>query len=108
MILSDNGAPTNINSTRIDGASSGGIIDSTLTYVPGLEAIQEVNVVTNSFDAEQGLAGGAAVSIQIKSGSNSFHGSMFEYHTDQHLKAYQWAPDRTQPNPKYVSNHYGS
>ena len=106
--FSANGAPTNINSTRIDGASSGGIIDSTLTYIPGLEAIQEVNVVTNSFDAEQGLAGGAAVSIQIKSGSNSLHGSLFEYHTDQHLKAYQWAADRTQPNPKYLNNQYGA
>ncbi|PWU05464.1 MAG: hypothetical protein C5B51_14470 [Terriglobia bacterium] len=106
--FSANGAPTNINSTRIDGASSGGIIDSALTYIPSLEAIQEVNVVTNSFDAEQGLAGGAAVSIQIKSGSNSLHGSLFEYHTDQHLKAYQWAADRTQPNPKYINNQYGA
>jgi hypothetical protein len=106
--FSANGTPTNINSTRIDGTTSGGIIDSTLTYIPGLEAIQEVNVVTNSFDAEQGLAGGAAVSIQIKSGSNSLHGSGFWYHTDQHLKAYQWAADRTQPNPKYINNQYGA
>jgi len=106
--FSANGTPTNINSTRIDGAASGGIIDSNLTYIPALEAIQEVNVVTNSFDAEQGLAGGAAVSIQIKSGSNAFHGSAFEYHADQHLKAYQWAADRTQPNPKYLNNQFGA
>ena len=106
--FSANGTPTNINSTRIDGAASGGIIDSNLTYIPALEAIQEVNVVTNSFDAEQGLAGGAAVSIQIKSGSNAFHGSAFEYHSDQHLKAYQWAADRTQPNPKYLNNQFGT
>ncbi len=106
--FSVNGTPTNINSTRIDGVSSGGIIDSTLTYLPALEAIQEVNVVTNSFDAEQGLAGGAAISLQIKSGSNAIHGSLFGFHTDQHLKAYQWAADRTQPKPKYINNQYGA
>ena len=106
--FSANGTPTNINSTRIDGVASGGIIDSNLTYLPALEAIQEVNVVTNAFDAEQGLAGGAAVSLTIKSGSNSLHGSGLWFHTDQHLKAYQWAADRTQPKPKYINNQMGA
>jgi hypothetical protein len=106
--FSANGTPTNINSTRIDGVASGGIIDTNLTYLPALEAIQEVNVVTNSFDAEQGLAGGAAISLQIKTGTNSIHGSAFGYHTDQHLKAYQWAADRTQPKPKYLDNQFGA
>ena len=106
--FSANGTPTNINSTRIDGVASGGIIDSNLTYLPALEAIQEVNVVTNAFDAEQGLAGGAAVSLTIKSGSNAIHGSGLWFHTDQHLKAYQWAADRTQPAPKYINNQMGA
>jgi hypothetical protein len=88
--------------------ASGGIIDSNLTYLPALEAIQEVNVVTNSFDAEQGLAGGAAISLQIKTGTNSIHGSAFGYHADQHLKAYQWAADRTQPKSKYLDNQFGA
>jgi hypothetical protein len=59
-----------------------------VSYIPTLESIQEVNVVTNSMDAEQGLAGGAAVNVQTRSGSNAFHGSGFEYHSDQHLKAW--------------------
>jgi hypothetical protein len=46
-----------------------------------------VNVVTNSFDAEQGMAGGAAVNVQIKSGGNSFHGEAHEFHTDQNFAA---------------------
>jgi hypothetical protein len=56
-----------------------------VSYIPTLESIQEVNVVTNSMDAEQGLAGGAAVNVQTRSGSNAIHGSAFEHHTDQHL-----------------------
>src|SRR5213593_3713952 len=106
--FSVNGTPTNINNFSIDGTNSRGVIDSAFTYIPALEAVQEVSVVTNSFDAEQGLAGGAAIALQIKSGSNAVHGSLFGFHTDQHMKAYQWAADRTQPKPKYIYNQYGA
>jgi len=42
-------------------------------YNPALESIEQVNVVTNAFDAEQGLAGGTAINLQIKSGTNLCH-----------------------------------
>src|SRR3989454_1526762 len=106
--FSVNGTPTNINNFSIDGTNSRGVIDATFTYIPALEAVQEVSIVTNSFDAEQGLAGGAAIALQIKSGSNDVHGSLFGFHTDQHMKAYQWAADRSQPKPKYIYNQYGA
>jgi len=106
--FSVNGTPTNINNFSIDGTNSRGVIDATFTYIPALEAVQEVSIVTNSFDAEQGLAGGAAIALLIKSGSNDVHGSFFGFHTDQHLKAYQWAADRSQPKPKYINNQYGA
>src|SRR6267378_731109 len=67
--FSVNGTPTNINNFSIDGTNSRGVIDSTFTYIPALEAVQEVSVITNSFDAEQGLAGGAAIAWRIKGGS---------------------------------------
>src|SRR2546427_11293154 len=65
-------------------------------------------MVTSSVDAEQGLAGGAAIALQIKSGSNDVPGSFSGFHTDQHLKASQWAADRSQPKPKYINNQYGA
>src|SRR5437867_10449239 len=61
--FSVNGTPTNINNFSIDGTNSRGVIDSTFTYIPALETVQEVTIVTNSFDAEQGLAGGAAIAF---------------------------------------------
>src|SRR5262249_37070861 len=71
-----NGVSRSINNTRIDGASSiNPWLPHITAYVPSLEAIQTVNVVSNSFDAEQGLAGGAAISVQLKSGTNQLHGS---------------------------------
>jgi len=62
-------------------------------------------------DAEQGLAGGAAVNVQTRSGSNVVRGSGFDYHTDQHLKAWPMRFDdaalNTGKKPKQSYNEYG-
>jgi hypothetical protein len=107
-----NGTSDDQNSTRVDGVSTYNILlPHVVSYIPTLESLQEVNIVTNSFDAEQGLAGGAAVNLQTKSGTNQLHGSAFEYHTNNHLKAW---PDRidnpelnTGNKPKLVYNQFG-
>src|SRR5262249_34378200 len=83
-----NGTTHSTNNTPIDGASNTHIFHTYLSaYVPSLEGIDAVNVVTNSLDAEQGLVGGAAINVTIKSGTNEFHGSAFEHHTNSSLKA---------------------
>jgi hypothetical protein len=103
-----NGASRSINNTRLDGASSTNIwLPHIVAYVPTLESIETVNVVTNSFDAEQGLAGGAAINVQIRSGTNDLHGSLFEYHTNQHLKAKPFFLPQGQGKPKLVYNEFG-
>ena len=56
--------------------------------------IETVQVVTNSFDAEQGMAGGAAVNVQIKSGTNQFHGDAHEFHTRPEPCGAELLPDR--------------
>lgn len=103
-----NGSSRSSNNTRIDGASSTNVQLPWVTgYVPGLESIETVNVVTNSFDAEQGLAGGAAINVLTKSGTNMLHGSAFEYHTNQHLKAKPFFLPAGERNPKLVYNQFG-
>lgn len=83
-----NGASYSNNNTRIDGATvSYPWLPHIVAYVPPAEAIQTVSVITNSFDAEQGMAGGAAMNVTIKSGTNQFHGSAWEYHNNSALKA---------------------
>jgi outer membrane receptor protein involved in Fe transport len=83
-----NGTPRNNNNNRLDGANN---IRASLPhqahYIPPVESIETVNISTNSFDAEQGFAGGAAVNVVTKSGTNEFHGTMFEYHTNHLLSA---------------------
>ena len=84
-----NGTSDDTNNTRIDGVSTAHVqLPHVVSYIPTLESIEEVNIVTNSMDAEQGLAGGAAINVQTRSGTNVMHGSGFEYFTNQHLKAW--------------------
>ena len=71
-----NGTSRLQNNTRIDGAAVlYPWLPTNTAYVPVAESIQEVNIVTNSYDAEQGLVGGAFVNVITKSGTNSFHGA---------------------------------
>jgi len=113
LVFNVNGASRSSNNTRIDGASATNVwLPHVTAYVPALESIETVNVVTNSFDAEQGLAGGAAINVQIKSGTNNFHGSGFEFHNNQHLNARNFFlplnPDGTLRNKgKVVYNQFG-
>lgn len=107
-----NGAPTAGVNVRLDGASSQqSWLPHISAYVPSLEAIETVNVVTNSFSAEQGLAGGAAINVQIKSGTNDLHGSAFWYNNNNKLlaKPYTFAllNQQNQRNPKYIFNQFG-
>src|SRR5207245_220029 len=98
---------TNINDTRIDGAGTR-CFNSTdvIQYIPAMEAIQTVSVASNSFDADQSTGGGA-VSVTIKGGTNSLHGSLFEYHADRSLEAYAWLADRTKPKLQFINNQFG-
>ena len=90
LVFNVNGASRSSNNIRIDGVSTTNIwLPHVAAYVPALESLETVNVVTNSFDAEQGLAGGSAINVQIKSGTNNFHGSAFEYHTNEKLRTQQ-------------------
>jgi hypothetical protein len=103
-----NGVSQSINNVRIDGASSNSPwLPHITSFVPTLEAIDTVNVVTNSFDAEQGLAGGSAVNVQIRSGTNDLHGSAFHYHTNNALKAKPYILPAGQRKPKLVNNEFG-
>jgi len=83
-----NGTARNNNNTRLDGAQSVNIwLPHHSAYVPPSESVQEVNISTNNFDAEQGLAGGAAVQVITKAGTNEFHGSAFAYHDNHFFRA---------------------
>jgi Carboxypeptidase regulatory-like domain/TonB dependent receptor len=103
-----NGSSNQGNNTRIDGVSSTNVwLPHVVAYVPALESIETVNVVTNNFDAEQGLAGGAAISVQIKSGSNQLRGSAFEYHFNEKMRAKNYFTPAGTDKGKWRDDQFG-
>ncbi|HYM11762.1 MAG TPA: TonB-dependent receptor [Bryobacterales bacterium] len=83
-----NGTNRNNNNTRVDGAGDVFVwLPHHTVYVPPEETIDVVNITTDSFDAEQGMAGGAAVTVTTKSGTNQLHGVAFAYWDDNKLQA---------------------
>jgi hypothetical protein len=83
-----NGQANTVNSTRTDGATNMNIwLPNHNMYISPAETVDTVNVSTSSFDAEQGNAGGAAVTVITKSGTNQFRGAAFEFYNGDKLNA---------------------
>jgi Carboxypeptidase regulatory-like domain len=108
ITVSQNGISSQANNTRLDGATdSYPWLPVNVAYVPSPEAIESVVISTNSFDAELGAAGGAAINVSIKSGTNNLHGVAFERNTNNQLQAinnYFSHPGRLAKN---IQNQYG-
>jgi len=115
--VNTNGQSIQTNNTRLDGAlDSYPWLPQNIAYVPPADAIESVNIATNSFDAEQGAAGSTAVNVQIKSGTNQYHGSLHEFHHDSSLEARDFFFPKTitiagvttpRPKNKNVQNQFG-
>ena len=110
------GGRTMTNSYLLDGTdindhgngTPGGGAGSNL----GVDAIQEFKIITNAFAAEYGRASGAVISTVTKSGTNTFHGSVFEFHRNDELDAAEYGFfDDPESNviarPPFVQNQFG-
>jgi hypothetical protein len=83
-----NGTQPNSNTTRVDGAVSVNVwLPHHAGFIQSAETIETVNIATNNFDADTGMAGGAAQTVITKSGTNQFHGSAFEFYNSDKLNA---------------------
>src|ERR1700730_3372873 len=77
--ISANGMRTRDNNFLLDGIDNNELNLNTVIIFPSVDAIEEFKVQTSTYSAEFGRANGGVVNIQIKSGTNSFHGSLFEF-----------------------------
>ena len=83
-----NGTQPNSNATRIDGAVSVNIwLPHHVGYIQPAETIDTVNISTNNFDAEYGMAAGAASTVITKSGTNDLRGSAFFFRNQDEFNA---------------------
>ena len=94
--VSISGARPQDNSILMDGTETkafeaGGVPSGISGNFLGAEGVQEFKVERNSFSAAFGGIGGGAVNVVSKSGTNAFHGSVYELHRNDNLDASAWA-----------------
>ncbi|HWP84386.1 MAG TPA: hypothetical protein VNN17_04310, partial [Terriglobia bacterium] len=100
------------NSFLLDGADindASGTTGSAAGTVAGVETVREFRVITNAFDAEYGRHTGGVVSAVTKSGTNQFHGSLFEFLRNDNLDAPKWEDNAFNDGekPEFRRNQFG-
>jgi hypothetical protein len=94
-----NGNRKEANNFLLDGVDNNHTSDNLTAYQPNLDAIQEVKMITNNASAEFGNFQGGVINVTIKSGTNDWHGSAFEFFRNDKLNANNWARN-WQGNPR--------
>jgi hypothetical protein len=75
-----NGGQNRNNEFLLDGAPNNSIQGgNNIAYVPPVDSVQEFKIVTNSYDAQYGRTSGGVVNVSLKSGTNAFHGTAYEF-----------------------------
>jgi len=110
--LSISGARPQQNNYRLDGVSindySNGGPGSILGQNLGVDAIQEFSVLTSNYSAEYGKTSGGVVNAITRSGTNTFHGSAYEFLRNSGLDAKDFFANAAgQPKPPFRQNQFG-
>ena len=76
---------------------------------PSIDAVSEISIQTNGYNAEYGRAAGGVINVTLKSGTNQLHGSLFEYLQNTDLDANTWTANRAgQPRGPFRQNQFGA
>ena len=99
--FSSNGTRGDLNNYLLDGIDNNNNSGGAAQLGINVDAIAEFKIQTNSYDAEFGRSGGAALNVVIKSGTNQFHGSVFEFFQNSYLNAQNFFATTKTPSAKY-------
>ena len=114
LMFSANGVRPAQNNYLLDGIDNNtSNVDflSGVAYIvkPPVDAVDEIKVMTSSFSAEYGRAGGAVLNTTLKSGSSRFRGSAWEFYRNDALNANDFFANRANiKKGEYLSNQYGA
>lgn len=111
MKFSVNGGRPNTNNFMMDGmnmadagnSTPGGATGQSL----GVEAIREFSVLTNTYSAAYGRNSGGIINIVTKSGTNNWHGSVYEFHRNSALDAKNFFDRPDEKIPHFIRNQFG-
>ncbi|MBI3471883.1 MAG: carboxypeptidase regulatory-like domain-containing protein [Candidatus Solibacter usitatus] len=107
-----NGVRAQLNNYNLDGADNNTrIVDiqnrSHEVVQPSVDAVQEFKIETNTYAAEYGYSAGAVVNATIKSGTNRYHGSTFEFVRNNHFDARNFFQRPADPQAILQRNQFG-
>jgi len=101
-----NGLPSNTQALRVEGQdSTNELINTQSMTQPSVDAIQELAIQTSNYSAEFGQAGGGVFNATMKSGTNQFHGSAYEYFVNEALNAGQAFTDAGLTDSRRTGQH---
>ena len=108
-----NGGRNGTNEILIDGVSATGNDPATtvvaVLYTPSVDAVQEFKLVQNNYSADEGMSGNTYINMVMRSGTNAFHGSVYEYLRNQALNANNFFSNRQGGHlPAVRQNNYGA
>ena len=103
-----NGGRTEYNNWEVDG---GDMMDNgsnfSLNVYPSVEAIEEVQVLTSNYGAQYGKNGSGTVEVETKSGTNAFHGSVWEFARNEAFNAHNYFDVPGTPKAGYKKHDFG-
>jgi len=105
MAFTANGQSYMYNNNMIDGMDNNQRSMGSTAVEPSLDALQEVKVETSLYSAEYSRTGGGIANLITKSGSNQFHGSLFEFMRNDAFDSYGWGSNGIKS--KLRQNQYG-
>jgi len=102
-----NGAREDANNFLLDGVFNGDPKLNGFSVTPPVDAVREFEVLTNNYDASFGRNVGGQVNVVLQPGTNSFHGTAYEFLRNAVLDGRNYFALQDQPTPKDIRNQFG-
>ena len=102
--LSVGGSRENRTDWLYDGIDDSELTSGAIGVMPSIDALQEFNVLTSNYSIEYGTRAGPTVLLISKSGTNAFHGTLFDFLRNTNLNAISYF---SPVNPEYIRNQFG-
>jgi outer membrane receptor protein involved in Fe transport len=106
--FSVNGQRNQSNNFLLDGATNNDTFNTGFVLRPPPDAIQEFKILTHSYSAEYGRNSGSVVNVVTKSGTNQWHGALWEFNRNDTFQERNFFVPETQPKPKLKQNQFGA
>ncbi len=92
----------------INGINLNDQVQNQITFQPSVNTVSEFKVDNQTLSAEYGRSSGAVVNIATRSGTNAFHGELFEFYRNQDLDARNFFNPASQPQSPFKRNQFGA